>query len=59
MNKGQIVDVRLYKAVKGGKKLTGELVGLDEDRNVVLIIDGETVKIPLKETTVINVHFDF
>ena len=59
MNKGQIVDVGLYKAVKGGKKLTGELVGLDEDRNVVLIIDGETVKIPLKETTVINVHFDF
>ena len=59
MNKGQIVDVGLYKAVKGSKKLTGELVGLDADRNVVLIIDGETVKIPLKETTVINVHFDF
>lgn len=59
LNKGETVDVGLYKAIDGLKTVVGELVGLDEDDNVVLLSGGEEVKIPLKQTTVINVHFEF
>lgn len=59
INKGETVDVGLYKAMNGSKTIVGELVGLDEDDNVVLLVNGEEVKIPLKQTTVINVHFEF
>ena len=33
--------------------------GLDDEDNVLLKIDGETVKIPIKQTTVIRTHFEF
>ncbi len=59
LNKGETVDVGLYKAVNGSKTVTGVLEGLDEDENVVISISGDEVKIPLKQTTVINVHFEF
>lgn len=59
INKGETVDVGLYKAMNGSKTIVGELEGLDEDDNVVLLVNGEEVKIPLKQTTVINVHFEF
>ena len=49
-----------FEASKGGSKtLTGELMGLDDEDNVLLKIDGETVKIPIKQTTVIRTHFEF
>lgn len=59
LNKGETVDVRLYKAVNGSKTLTGELLGIDEEDNVSLDIDGENIKIPYKQASAINVHFDF
>lgn len=59
INKGETVDVGLYKAVNGSKILIGELVGLDEADNVQLIVDGEDMEIPLKQTTMISVHFEF
>ncbi|MFR1498803.1 MAG: ribosome maturation factor RimP [Monoglobus pectinilyticus] len=58
-SKGEIVDAGLYKAINGSKTLTGELMGLDDEDNVLLKIDGETVKIPIKQTTVIRTHFEF
>lgn len=59
LNKGEIVDVGLYKSINGSKSITGELQGLDEDDNVILLLGDETIKIPLKQTTVINMHFEF
>lgn len=59
LNKGEIVDVGLYKAVNGSKTITGELAGLDEGDNILISVSGEEVKIPLKETTMIKVHFEF
>ena len=49
-SKGEIVDAGLYKAINGSKTLTGELMGLDDEDNVLLKIDGETVKIPVSYT---------
>lgn len=59
LNKGEIVDVGLYKAVDGSKTITGELAGLDESDNVLISVGDEEVKIPIKETAMIKVHFEF
>ncbi len=55
---GEMVDVGLYKAVKGGKQLTGTLMDYDGE-TVTLEVAGETIKILQKETTVVHLHFDF
>lgn len=59
MNKGKPVDIGLYEAIGGSKKLTGILRGLDSEDNVIVDIGGERLSVPHKKTTVINVHFDF
>jgi len=55
---GEVVDVGLYKAVKGGKQLTGILRGYDGD-SICLLVDEEEITLSLKETTVVHLHFDF
>ena len=45
--KGQVVEVRLYKAVDGLKSFTGELVGL-VDGSVVILVDDEERAFPQK-----------
>ena len=45
--KGQVVEVRLYRAVDGLKSFTGELVGLVDD-NVVILVDGAERAFPKK-----------
>lgn len=59
LNKGEIVDVGLYAARDGSKTLTGELLGLDEDDNVIILSGDEEVRLPIKQTTGIKVHFEF
>lgn len=59
LNKGEIVDVGLYMARNGSKTLTGELLGLDEEDNVIILADGGEVRLPIKQTTGIKVHFEF
>ncbi len=59
LNKGETVDVRLYKPINGSKTLTGELLGIDDEDNVMLDVNGESIKIPYKQASGINVHFDF
>ena len=55
---GEMVDVGLYKAIGGAKQLTGTLEGFDGETVKVKVAD-ECVEIPLKETTVVHLHFDF
>ena len=45
--KGQVVEVRLYKALDGLKSFTGELAGLI-DGNVVILVDGQERAFPQK-----------
>lgn len=55
---GETVDVGLYKAIDGSKQLTGTLKGYDG--TMIQIESGsQTHEIPLKETTVVHLHFDF
>lgn len=58
LNRGEMVDIGLYKAHDGSKNIVGELIGLCDDC-VCIISDGEEIKIPIKETTNIKVHFEF
>ncbi|MEE1014277.1 MAG: ribosome maturation factor RimP [Clostridia bacterium] len=55
---GETVDVGLYKAINGAKQLTGNLKGYDGEV-IQVEVGGETLAIPLKETTVVHLHFDF
>lgn len=55
---GETVDVGLYKAINGAKQLTGSLKGYDGEV-IQVEVGGETLAIPLKETTVVHLHFDF
>ena len=41
--KGRDVEIKLYKPMNGSKQFEGELVGLTEDNNIKVIIDGEEV----------------
>ena len=56
---GELVDVGLYRAVNGGKQLTGILKGLSPDGNVMVEADGQEFSFPLKETTFVKLHFEF
>ena len=55
---GHTVDVGLYRAVKGSKKLTGVLKGFD-GTVIELETEGEALTLPIKETTVVHLHFEF
>lgn len=55
---GETVDVGLYKAINGAKQQTGSLKGYDGEV-IQVEVDGEMLTIPLKETTVVHLHFDF
>lgn len=57
--KGETVDIGLYAPIDGEKTITGELLGLDENDNVLVISGGENKSIPLSKITGINVHFEF
>ena len=55
---GSLVDVGLYKAIAGTKQLTGTLKDYDGE-TIRLAVEDEVYEIPLKETTVVHLHFDF
>ena len=55
---GSCVDVGLYKAIDGAKQLTGTLTDYDGER-IRLMVEQKVYEIPLKETTVVHLHFDF
>ncbi len=59
---GQLVDVKLYEAFGGSRKLTARLAGFD-GKNVTLARedaeDGDTFEIPLKNIAGINLAITF
>ena len=52
--KGRDVEIKLYKPMNGSKQFEGELVGLTEDNNIKVIIDGEEVDFTRKEGALIR-----
>ncbi len=55
---GETVDIGLYKAIGGSKLLTGTLQGFDGEK-ISVQVGGEALELPLKETTMVHLHFDF
>ena len=57
--KGRDVEIKLYKAIDGVKQFEGELVGLDEENNIVVIINNEEVKFNRKDVARIRLAIKF
>ena len=57
--KGRDVEIKLYTPMNGSKQFEGELVGLTEDNNIKVIIDGEEVDFTRKEVALIRLAIKF
>ena len=57
--KGRDVEIKLYKAIDGVKQFEGELVGLDEEKNIVVIINNEEMKFNRKDVAIIRLAIKF
>lgn len=55
---GRKIDVKLYRPYEKRKKFTALLRGY-EDGDVVMELDGEEIRIPLKDISKVNLSFDF
>ena len=54
------VEVRLYAPINGSKSYLGELVGLDEENNVVITTaSGEERRFPRASVASLKTRFDF
>lgn len=56
--KGHKVDVKLYRPIKGAKKFTGELVGL-ENGNILIRVDGSIISFIKDEVAVVKLAVEF
>ncbi len=59
LKKDKDVEIKLYKPINGSKQFEGELVGLTEDNNIKVIIDGEEVNFTRKEVALIRLAIKF
>lgn len=57
--KGRDVEIKLYKAIDSVKQFEGELVGLDEENNIVVIINNEEMKFNRKDVAIIRLAIKF
>ncbi len=53
------MEIKLYKAIDGVKQFEGELLGLDEENNIVVIINNEEMKFNRKDVAVIRLAIKF
>ena len=56
---GEKVELKLYAPKNGSKSFTGELVGLNDNGQVVIKINEENVEFDKKEISKIHTVFDF
>lgn len=57
--KGRDVEIKLYKPINCSKQFEGQLVGLTEDNNIKVIIDGEEIDFTKKEVALIRLAIKF
>lgn len=56
---GRDVEIKLYKPMDGCKQFEGELVGLTEENNIKLIIDGNEIEFGKKEVALVRLAIKF
>ncbi|MCC0643986.1 MULTISPECIES: ribosome maturation factor RimP [unclassified Clostridioides] len=56
---GRDVDLKLYKPLNGCKQFEGELVGLTEDNNIKIIINGEEMEFNRKDVAIVRLAIKF
>ncbi|MDB0440712.1 ribosome maturation factor RimP [Clostridioides difficile] len=56
---GRDVDLKLYKPLNGCKQFEGELVGLTEDNNIKVIINGEEMEFNRKDVAIVRLAIKF
>ncbi|WP_270939798.1 ribosome maturation factor RimP [Romboutsia lituseburensis] len=56
---GRDVEIKLYKPMNGSKQFEGELVGLTEENNIKVIIDGNEVEFSKKEVALVRLAIKF
>ena len=56
---GRDIEIKLYKPMNGSKQFEGELVGLTEDNNIKVIIDGNEVEFNKKEVALVRLAIKF
>ena len=55
---GDVVEMTTFAPVNGRKQWVGVLRGL-EDKNVVLDVDGEEVRMPREKVSMVRLHIEF
>ncbi len=55
---GKLIDISTYIPIKGEKKLTGELLGLEDD-NIKILIEGEELLVPLAKVAQTRLSINF
>lgn len=56
---GREVDLKLYKPLNGCKQFEGELIGLTEDNNIKIIINGEEMEFNRKDVAIVRLAIKF
>lgn len=56
---GKLVHIRTYKGIHGRKRFETILKGIDENDNVLIEWEGETIEIPLELIAKANLAVDF
>src|SRR5690606_4073460 len=52
--KGELVEVKLFKAINGKKKYVGELIGLIDNKIVINLDSGETMEFEREEVSLVK-----
>ncbi|HBF7897363.1 ribosome maturation factor RimP [Clostridioides difficile] len=56
---GRDVDLKLYKPLNGCKQFEGELVGLTEDNNIKIIVNGKEMEFNRKDVAIVRLAIKF
>ncbi|HGM3218286.1 TPA: ribosome maturation factor RimP [Clostridioides difficile] len=56
---GRDVDLKLYKPLNGCKQFEGELVGLTEDNNIKIIVNGKKMEFNRKDVAIVRLAIKF
>lgn len=56
---GKLVEVKLFKAIEYGKEFVARLEGLDQNKNILLNIDGKKLSVDKKNIAKINLYIEF
>ena len=57
--KGRDIEIKLYKPLNGSKQFEGQLVGLNEDKNIVVVIDNNEVEFNKKDVALVRLAIKF